>query len=1275
MVRLTRRGLLRHGVSLGIIAVAGLLTSWFTYRSLAGRERRIAETQFRLDASRLASQLQRDLTVGTHAVEAVRAFYDSSEEVTRSEFHDFTRTVLGQHAAIQSVSWAPCIDHDQLAEHERQVRESGVAAYRVLPATPGGEPPANHFPNMYREPGDEATLPLGFDFGAVPACREAILRAAAHGKTDAVGRVALGANSADQCCCLFITPVFRKDAELDTPQQRQDNLLGVAIAIGHLDTLLDRAVKVDQQLGVRLRLIDSLAANAADALVVYPPGEMPTHPVRLGDGQPGVFQSEVLTLPQHLWFIEATAEPAYFAGQHTLLPLIVLFGGILLTGLIAGLVASLVGQADRIRAQVTRRTKELQSEVAEHARTQDNLRDSQALYSSLVDALPVYLLRKDLAGRFTFANKLFCDLLGRPLEAIVGKTDYDFYPRELAEKYHCDDRHVIESRQVFEDVEKNEQDGETHYVEVLKSPVYDAAGEVVGLQAIFWDVTARKRAELGWQREQRLLASLMDHVPDHIFFKDRQSRFLRINNALAKRFGLSDPAEANNKTDFDYFTLEHAQQAYDDEQRVISTGQPLIGRVEKETWADGHVTWASTTKLPLLDPDGRIVGTFGVSRDITDQRQAAEALREAKEAAEAANRAKSDFLANMSHEIRTPLNAIIGMTELLMDMGLPPSQREYLRMVRESGESLLGVINDILDFSKIEAGKLELEAAEFALRERLGDTMKFLGLRAHAKGLELAYHVHPDVPDGLVGDVARLRQVVVNLVGNAIKFTDRGEVILEVSYEASGDAAATLHFAVKDTGIGIPADKMSRIFQAFEQADTSTTRRFGGTGLGLTISSRLVECMGGRIWVESEVGRGSIFHFSAHFTVAYREAKQPRVVHGPSLLGLKVLVVDDNATNRTILEEMLGNWKMQPTVVSSALEAMGALTAASDAGERFALVLSDANMPGMDGFQMIEEIRRIDHLADTVIMMLTSGDRPGDIARCEHLRIHRHLIKPIKQSELFDAIIAALGASVEMEPALLEPPTVHLPPLRILLAEDSLVNQRLAVGLLEQQGHQVQVANNGSEALNAWQARRFDVVLMDVQMPEMDGLETTGAIRQREARIGGHVPIVAMTAHAMKGDEEKCLAAGMDGYVAKPIRAKLLFETIARVLGRLGPAAATSDEFPGAAVIDWPHALQTVRGDRTLLKSIVEAFLDECPTTVEKLRQAVAAGDSKTVRLTAHSIKGAIRYFGAKAAFDRAFQLENMGREGTLEGAAPVLAELEQELNIVLPPLRQYAGR
>ena len=318
-------------------------------------------------------------------------------------------------------------------------------------------------------------------------------------------------------------------------------------------------------------------------------------------------------------------------------------------------------------------------------------------------------MRKDLAGRFTFANKLFCDLLGRPLEAIVGKTDYDFYPRELADKYHRDDRHVIESRQVFEDVEKNEQDGDTHYVEVLKSPVYDAGGQVVGLQAIFWDVTARKRAELGWQREQRLLAALMDHVPDHIFFKDRQSRFLRINNALAKRFGLSDPAEAVGRTDFDFFTLEHAQQAYDDEQRVVETGQPLIGFVEKETWADGHVTWASTTKLPLLDPDGRIIGTFGVSRDITEQRQAAEALREAKDAAEAANRAKSDFLANMSHEIRTPMNAIIGMTELVLDTR-PAAQpaRVPADGPRVGRVAAWRVINDILDFSKIEAGKLEL---------------------------------------------------------------------------------------------------------------------------------------------------------------------------------------------------------------------------------------------------------------------------------------------------------------------------------------------------------------------------------------------------------------------------------------------------------------------------------------------------------------------------------------------------------------------------------------
>ena len=444
-------------------------------------------------------------------------------------------------------------------------------------------------------------------------------------------------------------------------------------------------------------------------------------------------------------------------------------------------------RVEKRTAELARANEELKREVAERSRAEKVIRDSQALYSSLVENLPVHVLRKDLDGQFSFANQSFCQLIGRPLEDIVGKIDFDLFPRELADKYRQDDQRVVGTGRLLEAVEENRSDGQTRYVQVMKSPVRDAGGEIVGVQVIFWDVTDRKKAEAALEHERYLLHALMDNLPHNIYFKDAQSRFMRINRALAHCFGLTDPSEAMGKTDADFFTEEHARQAMADEQEIVRSGRPLLDQEEKETWPDGHVTWASTTKLPLYDEEGRLVGTFGISRDITEQKQASEELREAKEAAEAASRAKSDFLANMSHEIRTPMNAIIGMTELLLDTGLTASQRDYLTMVRESGESLLSVINDILDFSKIEAGKLDPEFTAFDLRESLGDTMKTLALRAHGKGLELACRIPPRVPDRLMGDAGRLRQIVVNLVGNAIKFTEAGEVVLDVALQSQSE--------------------------------------------------------------------------------------------------------------------------------------------------------------------------------------------------------------------------------------------------------------------------------------------------------------------------------------------------------------------------------------------------------------------------------------------------------------------------------------------------------
>ncbi len=918
---------------------------------------------------------------------------------------------------------------------------------------------------------------------------------------------------------------------------------------------------------------------------------------------------------------------------------------------------------------------------------------SSSIFESLAHSLPLSLLIKDASGERVFANAAYLKWRGATTADIIGKRDADLFPPEIAAKFTADDRRVMELGESLHSVEQTPSpDGKMQWIERVKSPVLDEDGNVIGLVLLFWDVTEKIHTEISRDHEQHLLTTLLDKIPDSIYFKDLESRFLRISAAMATKFEMKSPEDAIGKTDADIFTGEHAHGARDDELKIMQTGVPIVDQVERETWPERDDSWCMTTKMPLLDHNGKLIGTFGISRDVTELKQSQDALREALIVADSANRAKSDFLANMSHEIRTPMNAIIGMSQLLSQTRLDPEQREFVNLVSESADSLLRLLNDILDFSKIEARKLDLESIPFSLREIVGKAAQTLAIRAGEKNLELACRISPDVPDWFCGDPGRLRQILINLIGNAIKFTDVGEVVVDVTLPESDDVTSTseaavgrqraLSFRVRDTGIGIAPEHQASVLEAFIQADASTTRRFGGTGLGLSIAGQLIELMHGQLALESELGVGTTFFFTIELPLAKKQAQHEPAERLTSLAGLPVLVVDDNATNRRILDEIFKAWHFRPTLVESGQQAIESQSLAATSGSGFRLVVLDCMMPGMDGFEVARQIREHHDAQSCKIIMLSSADRQGDLNRCRELGIARFLNKPVLQSELLDCVLQVLDVEPRLEPTSSENELAPCPTLRVLVAEDGIANQHVAVGMLKSLGHVPVVAADGQEAIAKWQTGSFDVILMDMHMPVMDGLEATRQIRASEIHTGGHIPIIALTAAAMAQDAQACRESGMDEYLTKPIHPHRLHEMLLKfVTGIPSPKAEveavrttddpdkTSPDEESLEVCDLVAAAGRMPGGMAGVKRLAIVFRKECESVLATLRHSLPDGAPREVQRAAHTLKGSSLLFDAQRVHHWAQQIEQLAAESNLTAAADMLPRLESAVEELLAAL------
>jgi len=930
----------------------------------------------------------------------------------------------------------------------------------------------------------------------------------------------------------------------------------------------------------------------------------------------------------------------------------------------------------------------LANDISERLQAEEEIRRMAQMLESAPSAITVH----DFDGKYFYANTRALEMHGYSREEFLAlnlqqldvPVDKNLFPNRIQE--------LRDRGEGSFEVTHFRKDGTTVPLEV-QAKVTTWSGQKA-IYSIASDITARKHAEELALHESNLLNQLISTIPDKIYFKDAECRFVRVNAAVLKDLGFQDQSEMIGRTDADFFPQENAGKSLADDRSVIETGCPLVGIEEFRTLPDGSRQWFSTTKVPLRNPDGKVTGLVGITRDVTGLKATEIRLRssneqlesallragELAEKAEAANRAKSEFLANMSHEIRTPMNGVIGMTDLLLDTEQTPEQREYTEAIHSCGESLLSLINDILDFSKVEAGQLFLETLDFDIRTTVEDAVEVLALKAQEKGLELVCMISEEIPEFLRGDPGRIRQILFNLVGNAIKFTRKGGVTVQVECLKNAETSAMLRFSITDTGIGIPPDKQELIFSKFIQGDTSTTREFGGTGLGLAIASQLVHLFQGEIRVTSEVGKGSTFSFTAVFQKPDAGAIVP-LPKEADLSGVKVLVVDDFTTNRVLVTRLLKGWGCRFGEATDGASALALLRSAAREGDPFAAAIVDMRMPGMDGAELGRQIKGDKEIAAVRLIMLTSQGRRGDAERMSGVGFSGYLPKPVRPVLLRKCLALVLGREEATGPEQ-ELITRHNMAetarrrLRILVAEDNTTNRIIAIRMLEKLGHVAEGVANGGEAVESLRRMPYDLVIMDCQMPVLDGFDATMMIRDPDSGvINSRIPIIALTAHALKGDRDRCLEVGMNDYVSKPTKVRDLAAAIERCAhsrAGAGNSLSAQESFAEPREFDRKGFLERSMGDRTLASEIVAAFLADSRPLMERLSAAIDSGDSDDAGHLAHTLKGSGANMGGEILGRIASQMEEAGREGDIPRLKDLLPTARNALESLCTRLQEF---